>query len=179
MAQLSISAAARAVGKDRGTLHRYIKSGKLSVTKNAAGNTVVETAELLRVFGPLQGHGGKTVAPAAALPQQDSSGMQHVLESTLQLLKEQLRASQEREERLLMMLGQEQEARRELERRLLPPGTEQAPVYRMHSEGVADQERVLIPDPPRAAAAHPPTGTASAKEAGKAKKGFLATLFGK
>ena len=123
MAQLSISAAARAAGKDRGTLHRYIKSGKLSASKNSAGSVVVETAELLRVFGTLSGDGEKDATGETVAKPAENSSVQHVLESTLELLKQQLRASQEREEKLLMMLGQEQESRRELERRLLPPGT--------------------------------------------------------
>ncbi len=89
MAQLRIAAAARAVGKDRGTLNRYIKSGKLSTTKDATGCTVIETSELLRVFGELKGDGRDTAADAAA-PAAVNSSVQHVLEATLELLKQQL-----------------------------------------------------------------------------------------
>lgn len=126
MAQLSVSAAARAVGKDRGTIHRYIKSGKLSTTRDAAGNTVVETSELLRVFGALKGDGGKAAVAPPVAPVVENNSMQQVLEVTLELLKGQLKASQDREERLLDMLQQEQQARWSLEQRLLPPGTETA-----------------------------------------------------
>ena len=187
MAQLSIAAAARAVGKDRGTIHRYIKSGKLSASKNTSGHTVIETAELLRVFGMLQADGGKTkketVAHAVAAPV-ENSGVQHVLEATLELLKQQLKASQEREERLLAMLGQEQESRRELERRLLPPGTgldtagsAPHPVPEPEEESLiieAQQEispvTVIVPPPP--------TEPAPERQA-KERKGFFSSLFGK
>jgi len=125
MAQLGISAAARAVGKDRGTIHRYIKSGKLSASKDATGNPVIETSELLRVFGELKGDGSKDTAATVAKPVENSS-VPHIVDVTLELLKEQLKLSQEREARLLSMLEQEQEARRELERRLLPPGSDVA-----------------------------------------------------
>ena len=104
MAQLSISAAARAVGKDRGTLHRYIKTGKISVSTDAAGNKVIETSELLRVFGSLKGDGVKSGVAATVATPVENSNAQHVLEATLELLKDQLKVSQEREARLLAML---------------------------------------------------------------------------
>lgn len=179
MAQLSIAAAARAVGKDRGTIHRYIKSGKLSASKNTSGQTVIETSELLRVFGSLQADGekqGKTAVAATVAPHVANSGMQHVLEGTLELLKQQLKASQEREEKLLAMLGQEQESRRELERRLLPPGPSEAP-------GVAEQypaEEILTIDAPKSVIAQPPAEDPGRdRQQTKVKKSFLAALFGK
>ena len=120
MAQLRISAAARAAGKDRGTINRYIKSGRLSSSKDSAGCTVIETAELLRVFGELKGDGTVYSEDAPALPAANSS-VQHILEATLELVKQQLHAAQDREVRLLALLEQEQQARREMEQRLLPP----------------------------------------------------------
>lgn len=172
MAQLTVSAAARAVGKDRGTIHRYIKTGKLSVAKDTSGHTVVETAELLRVFGMLQGDGEKSSRKHVAQPvvaAVENSSVQHILESTLELLKEQLKVSQEREERLLAMLGQEQELRRELERRLLPPG---APVQDPDPEPVTAKAEAIILD-----ATLPESTFRSGDE--WEKKGFFAKLFGK
>ena len=162
MAQLRIAAAARAAGKDRGTLNRYIKSGKLSTTKDASGCTVIETAELLRVFGELKGDGrdaASAVAPAAA-----NSSVQHVLEATLELLKQQLYASQDREAKLLTMLEQEQQTRRELEQRLLPPAAEasaggEAIIFEAQVENTASERTV------------PQTME-------EVKKGFIARLFG-
>lgn len=54
MTQLTLPQAAKATGKDRSTLFRAIKSGKLTATKNAAGDYQVDVAELIRVYGPLK-----------------------------------------------------------------------------------------------------------------------------
>ena len=54
MAQLSISAAAKLVGKDRKTLYRLVKDGTLSATQSDSGQRQVETSELLRVFGAFE-----------------------------------------------------------------------------------------------------------------------------
>ena len=54
-------------------------------------------------------------------PEQDN---QPALMATIEILKDQLKAAQTRENRLLAMLEHEQETRRQLEQRLLPPGNE-------------------------------------------------------
>ena len=56
MALLSISAAARAAGVDRATIHRALKSGRLSATVDDTGARAIDTAELARVF-PLRATG--------------------------------------------------------------------------------------------------------------------------
>lgn len=53
MAKHSISDAARIAGKSRTTLHRHIKSGKLSKSLDDNGFPVVDTSELQRVYGTL------------------------------------------------------------------------------------------------------------------------------
>lgn len=53
MACHSISEAASMVGVNRRTIYRYIKSGKLSATVTHDNKTVIDTSELLRVFGSL------------------------------------------------------------------------------------------------------------------------------
>jgi hypothetical protein len=55
MTQLTLPQAAKATGKDRTTLFRAIKAGKLSASKNHAGDYQVDVAELIRVYGPLKG----------------------------------------------------------------------------------------------------------------------------
>ena len=62
MALLSISAAARAAGKDRGTIKRYLKDGRLSSTPDPQGNHRIDTSEIQRVFGALVAD-GSTEAP--------------------------------------------------------------------------------------------------------------------
>lgn len=53
MACHSISEAAVLVGVNRRTIYRYIKSGKISVSVTQDQKTVIDTSELLRVFGEL------------------------------------------------------------------------------------------------------------------------------
>lgn len=53
MASHSISEAASITGVNRRTIYRYIKSGKISVTVTHDNKTVIDTSELLRVFGSL------------------------------------------------------------------------------------------------------------------------------
>ncbi len=53
MACHSISEAASITGVNRRTIYRYIKSGKLSTTVSHDKKTVIDTSELLRVFGTL------------------------------------------------------------------------------------------------------------------------------
>lgn len=54
MAQLSVAAAAKLVAKDRKTLYRMLKEGRLSATQNIDGQRQIETSELVRVFGTLK-----------------------------------------------------------------------------------------------------------------------------
>lgn len=129
MTILSISAAAHAAGIDRRTLQRAIKSGRLSATVNAAGERGIDVAELIRVFGPLQG----TPQWQDAAVSQDAPGaaagatLIETLRDQVRQGQEQLRQAhdreqqaQEREARLLAMLEVEQQARRDLETKLLP-----------------------------------------------------------
>ena len=51
MAKVSISEAARLTGKGRTTLHRLIKAGELSTCRGERNAKMLETSELLRVFG--------------------------------------------------------------------------------------------------------------------------------
>lgn len=53
MACHTISEAASLVGVNRRTIYRYIKSGKLSSSVTHDNKSVIETSELLRVFGAL------------------------------------------------------------------------------------------------------------------------------
>lgn len=109
MALLTLSAAARATGKDRSTLHRRIKSGELSAIVTPDGKKRIDTAELERVFGPLDGHKAPEATPD---PAQDA---------IIEMLRGQLRQAADREQWLKAQLEQEQATRRELETRLLTP----------------------------------------------------------
>lgn len=56
MTKLNLSQAAKVVGKNRVTLWRHINAGKLSAERDRDGNPLVDTSELLRVYGELKKH---------------------------------------------------------------------------------------------------------------------------
>lgn len=87
--------AAKATGKSKTTLHRAIKSGKISATKAENGSYSIDPAELHRVFPPV------TVA-AAVVPLQRNEPEQvgNTLE-TLRIQLEMLEKERERERALL------------------------------------------------------------------------------
>lgn len=97
MALLSKTEAAEAAGVDRTTIYRKIKSGELSVVLDAAGEERIDTSELLRVFKALR---GDAFAGNAAMPHPATSNDAELVA----LLKDQLRAAEEREQRLLALL---------------------------------------------------------------------------
>ena len=53
MASHSVTEAAKLAGVTRRTIYRHIKAGKLSASVTDSDNTVIETSELLRVYGVL------------------------------------------------------------------------------------------------------------------------------
>ncbi|WP_375291256.1 helix-turn-helix domain-containing protein [Lelliottia sp. RWM.1] len=53
MASHSVTEAAKLAGVTRRTIYRHIKAGKLSASVTSSDNTVIETSELLRVYGVL------------------------------------------------------------------------------------------------------------------------------
>ncbi len=116
MTTFSISAAARVAGVSRTTLQRAIKSGRLSTTTDAVGGRCIDLSELLRAFGPLQ---ATQQGEGAALLQEAAGGCAPP-NPLLELLQAQLQDARDREARLLAMLESEQQARRELEQKLLP-----------------------------------------------------------
>jgi len=145
MTTFSIAAAARAVGTSRTSIQRAIKSGRLSATTNDLGERVIDLAELLRVFGPLKGnrqgelgdqaavqhgdqrvdlHGGQLGTPAELV---SMHALVDVLREQLDDARDRERDAREREramigerDRLLTLLETEQQARRDLETKLLP-----------------------------------------------------------
>ena len=125
MPLLSISAAARAVNKNRGTIHNYLKSGRLSGIKDVDGYTKIDTAELLRVFGEFSTDGSVHVVEQVFKSNSNQQPFQHLNDTLVDVLKEQLNAALEREKKLIDMLEHEQLSRRELEQKILalPEGT--------------------------------------------------------
>ncbi len=124
MPLLNLTAASRAAGVGRSTIVRTLKSGRLSATTNEQDERVIDTSELARVFGPLKG---------SAYPNEQAVDNHDIGQNSdmVSLLREQLAAAlerekqaveqgRERETRLLALLEAEQQARRDLETKLLP-----------------------------------------------------------
>lgn len=113
MANLTITEAAQAVGVSRQTLYSsYIKPGKISVNRSDPKRPVIDTAELLRVFGELK----QNPQAAQADPPQvaDQSALIDELRARIRLLEDQLAKSEARASLLYTDLQASQA-------RLLPP----------------------------------------------------------
>ncbi len=123
MALLGINEAARAAGVARSTIQRKIKSGELSVTRSIDGTRGIDTSELIRVFGELQGgRAGSEAAQSrpAGGPVSQLAASYEALEREVALLREQLSASQQRETAAQEREEWYRERISALEQRLLP-----------------------------------------------------------
>jgi hypothetical protein len=85
MTKLNLSQAAKAVGKNRVTLWRHINTGKLSAERDRDGNPLVDTSELLRVYGELK----KTATPSNNKKQQHETPTYEELLLLVRELKEE------------------------------------------------------------------------------------------
>ena len=92
--QIPIAEAARLTGRDRKSLYRDIKAGKLSATLGDSGTRQVAVSELLRVYGPFRSDGDSGDTPATvAMPQPETpdATAQKVRIAALEAELEQLR----------------------------------------------------------------------------------------
>ena len=109
MSIVSNKDAIRLTGKSHATIYRYLKNGKLSRTAEG-----IDTAELLRVFGPFVSDDTKseTDASVADMYQKENSDTEakmlkeqiEMLKSQLSDTKAQLERSQEKEDKLFNLL---------------------------------------------------------------------------
>jgi len=124
MPSLNLTAASRAAGVGRSTIVRALKSGRLSATTNEQGERVIDTSELVRVFGPLKGAGypREQAVDSRGIDQNDDmvTLLREQLTAALEREKQTVEQGREREARLLALLESEQQARRDLETKLLP-----------------------------------------------------------
>ena len=101
MARVSITKAAKLAGVNRGTLYKtYINKGVVSVSADDKGKKYIETSELLRVFGVLQGEqedgkGNSTMNSAVLLPVTRGDNTKDL---EVKMLREQLVKSEQREQ---------------------------------------------------------------------------------
>lgn len=104
MARVSISKAAKLAGISRASLYKtYLNKGVISVSRDSTGKKYIDTSELLRVFGSLQGDtpevstttqsqtgDSQPVSPFPASP--DSKDIE------IKMLREQLEKAEQREQ---------------------------------------------------------------------------------
>jgi hypothetical protein len=71
----TLGSAARATGKSKATIHRAIKTGRLSATRTPTGGWSIDAAELQRVF-PATGETGSATVPLrqTATPSETANG---------------------------------------------------------------------------------------------------------
>lgn len=101
MSKVNVSEASKLTGKSRTTLYKLMGSGQLSHTVEASGGRVLDTEELLRVFGSI----GHTGTPRDTPPGQQTTPHRTPVDTDLvAILKGQLAAAQEREQRLMALL---------------------------------------------------------------------------
>ncbi len=87
----TLGEAAKATGKSKPTIHRAIKSGKISATKKADGSYAIDPAELHRVYPVLPRDNGE----AAELKQSVTPANTEVLRVKFEALQQQLAREQE------------------------------------------------------------------------------------
>ena len=106
----SLGTAAIATGKSKTTIHRAIKSGKLSAFKNDDGTFEIDPSELHRVFDPVT-HG---VTGNTAMEQSVTPDVTALLAQENDFLRLQLEREREFNRDLQLMLKTESEERRKL-----------------------------------------------------------------
>ena len=91
MPQLTTQQAAELTGKNRTTIWRACKTGKLSATKTDTGDFLIDPAELERVYGTLRMPQPATSLHVDALQPDAPLNETNVLRREVELLREQLR----------------------------------------------------------------------------------------
>jgi hypothetical protein len=121
MAQVSISEAARLSRRSRTTLYRYKDEGKLSFSVDSQGNPVIDTAELIRVFGTIELDSNEHYVTHESDSVRGSSDKENLLLlETVRRLEQELADARQREvwlqgqmERLTLLLTHNKESSKE------------------------------------------------------------------
>ena len=87
MACHTVTEAATLAGVTRRTIYRYIRSGKLSASVTGSDSTVIDTSELLRVFGSLS---QQEPEPVSTVSQEKQPEYVTLLLAEMSLMREQI-----------------------------------------------------------------------------------------
>ena len=135
MAIISISKAAELTGKNRITLYRAMKSGKLSYSVGPHQQKLIDTAELLRVYPDVtlhdvtaETHKSQEISknPINSICSDVTPNSFTLLQSAFSMLQEQLKDAAERERRLEARIQALERRNEALEQRCLPLGKDVA-----------------------------------------------------
>ena len=109
MTQHKVAEAATLVGITRSTLFRHIREGRVTSTLSNDGDKIVDTAELIRVYGELQpapkAHSAHCDKPTPKEAQIVSAVALAVLEAKLEAAEAQLAEMREREAKYLELIA--------------------------------------------------------------------------
>jgi hypothetical protein len=111
MALVGLHEASRIVGRNRSTLHRAMKDGRLSYSRDETGERRIDVAELERVFGTRVAGGN------GAAPLQSNDSQRREIEVLHRLVAEQEGSIRDLRQRL----DASEDERRRLTLRLAPP----------------------------------------------------------
>jgi septal ring factor EnvC (AmiA/AmiB activator) len=122
----TLGEAAKAVGKNRTTLLRAVKAGKLSATyDNASGSWLIEPAELFRVYPPADADASPAQA-SAAMRSTSSSGEVRELRARLEAADHRFADAQDQIADLRHRLNRADEERRRAQEQLAGLQTQMA-----------------------------------------------------
>lgn len=112
MAELIYTEAAKFAGISRATLYRHIKQGRVSASTNKRGENVIDTSELVRVYGEPESHETSYNTPQRNAVQRDTDRHETgeivpILKKQITFLEKQLDDAKEREMELLEIVKQQ------------------------------------------------------------------------
>ena len=114
--QFSLSQAAKETGKGKSSIHRAIKSGRLSAQRHEDGTYSIDAAELFRAFPPAP---LEPVAGQAMEPHQEPPATPSVAEEVMRVRVEMLTTQLEREQETVADLRARLDAEAAERRRLI------------------------------------------------------------
>ena len=97
MAMVNITEACKLVGVTRTTFYKYLKAGKISLSKDGRDRPVVDTVELLRVFGSFKADKGvhSDIDDNVREVTVNNDSEINALKAEIQVLNERLKAKEE------------------------------------------------------------------------------------
>ena len=115
MAQLNLTQAAKAAGIARGTLYKHIEQGKISCEMDDKGKKVIDTSELIRVYGEIENPEPSEERSIEHKATPETTEIVQVLRERIEDLEQQVKdlrkdkeGSKEREDKFLDIIKQQQ-----------------------------------------------------------------------